>query len=105
MASLNELFIKRETLETLLSVLSKKTGDDAKGIKITISLSDEAKSYGQNVSAYVSQTKEQRDAKKPIFYVGNGKTFWTKGETPIPAKVEKQQTTNAPAQVDDGLPY
>ena len=103
MAALSEIFVKKETLETLLSVLSKKTGDDAKGIKITISLSDEAKSYGQNVSAYVSQTKEQRDAKKPIFYVGNGKTFWTKGETPIPKKEtkEKSKTSNS----EDNEPF
>ena len=93
-------FIKKETIETLLSVLSKKEGDEAKGIKITISLSDEAKNYGQNVSAYVSQTKEQRDAKKPMFYIGNGKTFWTKGETPIPTK-EKKEETKEP----DDLPF
>lgn len=106
MAALSEIFIKKETLETLLSVLSKKEGKDAEGIKITVSLSDEAKNYGQNVSAYVSQTKEQREAKKPIFYIGNGKTFWTKGETPIPAKVEKQQATKAPAQAEGSdLPF
>lgn len=103
MASLSEIFIKKETLETLLSVLNKKNGEEAKGIKITISLSDEAKNFGQNVSAYVSQTKEQRDAKKPIFYVGNGKTFWTKGETPIPAKEDKPHQSSHPTEND--LPF
>lgn len=102
MASLNEIFIKKETLETLLSVLSKKTGDEAKGIKVTISLSDEAKNFGQNVSAYISQTKEQREEKKPIFYIGNGKTFWTKGETPIPQKQENFPTT---PKETTGLPF
>lgn len=106
MASLSEIYIKKETLETLLSVLSKKTGDESKGIKVTISLSDEAKNFGQNVSAYVSQTKEQREEKKPIFYIGNGKTFWTKGETPLPAKQEKQQVskTDTTTKTDD-LPF
>ena len=51
---------------------------------------------GQNVSAYVSQTKEQRDAKTPIFYVGNGKTFWSKGETPC---AQREQPTQAPQPV------
>lgn len=101
MASLSEIFVKKETLETLLSVLSKKTGKDAKGIKLTISLSDEAKNYGQNVSAYVSQTKEQRDAKNPVFYVGNGKTFWTKGETPIPKKENNEQNNTSKSQGDE----
>ena len=103
MAALSEIFIKRETLETLLSVLSKKEGKDAEGIKITVSLSDEAKNYGQNVSAYVSQTKEQREAKKPIFYIGNGKTFWTKGETPIPKKETKEESKTSKSE--DNEPF
>lgn len=101
MASLSEIFVKKETLETLLSVLSKKTGDEAKGVKITISLSDEANNYGQNVSAYISQTKEHREAKKPLFYIGNGRTFWTKGETPIPAKDENKKS----AGVESDIPF
>ena len=40
---------------------------------------------------YVAQTKEQRDAKTPLFYVGNGKTFWSKGETPVPQREEQKQ--------------
>lgn len=105
MASLSEIYVKKETLETLLSVLSKKKGDESKGIKITISLSDEAKSYGQNVSAYVSQTKEQREAKKPVFYIGNGKTFWTKGETPVPEKEKKEDKKVDNVESDDTLPF
>ena len=93
MASLNEIFIKTETLETLLSVLKKK---GEKGIKITISLNDETNDYGQNISSYVSQTKEQREAKVKKFYVGNGSTFWSKGETPIAVKKNKPEV-----KVDD----
>jgi phage I-like protein len=74
MKSLNSLYIKKETLKTLLDVLEKK---QEKGVEITISISDEKDKYNQNISAYVSQTKEQREAKKERFYVGNGKTFWT----------------------------
>jgi hypothetical protein len=51
------------------------------------------------VSAYVAQTKEQRDAKKPLFYVGNGKTFWSKGETPVP---QREQPTPRPQTVTSG---
>ena len=90
MSSLSEIYLKKQTLETLLNTLNAKRGNDAKGVKITISLSDSANDYGNNVSAYVAQTKEQREAKKPLFYVGNGRTFWTKGETPIPPRTQNE---------------
>ena len=106
MASLSEIYVKKSTLETMLKALNAKQGKDAAGVKLTISLSYQPNNYGQNVSAYVAQTKEHRDAKKPIFYVGNGKTFWSKGETPCP---QRDQPTQAPQNVtagdEDDLPF
>ena len=99
MASLSEIYLKKSTLETILRVLNTKQGKDAEGVKLTISLSDQTNNYGQNVSAYVAQTKEQRDAKTPLFYVGNGKTFWSKGETPVP---QREQPTQGQQTVTDG---
>ena len=89
MASLSEIYVKKSTLETMLKALNAKQGKEGEGVKITISLSDQASKFGQNVSAYVSQTKEQREAKTPLFYVGNGKTFWSKCETPVPQREEQ----------------
>lgn len=83
MASLNSLYIKKETIETILKTLNKK---GEKGVEITISINDETNQYGQNTSAWVSQTKEQREQKANKFYVGNGKCFWTDGEI---SKAEK----------------
>ena len=77
---------------------------DAEGVKLTISLSDQTNNFGQNVSAYVAQTKEQRDAKTPLFYVGNGKTFWSKGETPVPQREQPSQTVTA-ANDETDLPF
>ena len=74
-------------------------------MKLTISLSDQTNNFGQNVSVYVAQTKEQRDAKTPLFYVGNGKTFWSKGEIPVPPR---EQPTQAPQTItagDDNEPH
>ena len=96
MASLSEIYLKKSTLETILKTLNAKQGKDAEGVKLTISLSDQTNNYGQNVSVYVAQTKEQRDAKTPLFYVGNGKTFWSKGETPVP---QREQPTPEPQNV------
>ena len=99
MASLSEIYVKKSTLETMLKALNAKQGKDAAGVKLTILLSDHPNNFGQNVSVYVAQTKEQRDTKKPLFYVGNGKTFWSKGETPCP---QREQPTQAPQTVTAG---
>ncbi len=99
MASLNSLYFKKETLEVMLRTLTAK---QAQGVEITISIYDEANQFGQNVSAYISQTKEQRDAKKERFYVGNGKTFWS--SDPVNAPTAKVEAVKAEV-VDDGLPF
>lgn len=105
MASLSSLYIKKETLESILSVLNQKSGNEAKGISLTVSLSDESNTYGQNVSAWVGQTKEQIQEKKDKYFVGNGNTFWTKGETPtfIKSKSEPAQKNSEPE--GDDLPF
>ena len=46
----------------------------------TISISDETNQWGQNVAMYESQTKEEREAKAPKKYIGNGKVVWTDGK-------------------------
>lgn len=43
---------------------------------ITVSVNDEEDQWGNDVSSYDSQSKEQRDNKEPKNYLGNGKTFW-----------------------------
>ena len=106
MASLSEIYVKKSTLETMLKALNAKQGKESEGVKITISLSDQPSKFGQNVSAYVSQTKEQREADTPKFYVGNGKTFWSKGETPVPKREEQQQAPQpVSSENDDDLPF
>ena len=89
----------------MLKVLNAKLGKESEGVKITISLSDQSSKYGQNVSAYVSQTKEQREAETPKFYVGNGKTFWSKGETPVPQREEQQEQQPVASDKDDDFPF
>ena len=95
MSSLASIYIKTEKLKEMLHILEVK---QAPGIELTLSLSDEPNQYGQNLRCYVSQTKEQRDEKKPKFYVGNGKVFWTDGKI----TVGKKQDAPAPQQQDDG---
>ena len=69
----------------------------------TISISDEVNQYGQNVSVYESQTKEQREAKEKKNYIGNGKVFWTDGKISVAPK-KQSQTTNADEDLNS-LPF
>ena len=93
MSALADIYIKKETLKTLLDTVEKK---GEKGVSINVSINDETNEYGQNVSSFVSQTKEQRDAKTNKFFTGNGKVFWTNGTIKVAEK--KEQATSTPAQ-------
>jgi len=99
MAALGDVYIKTETLETILKTLKKK---DEKGIAITVSINDESNQWGQNVSAYVSQPKEDREAKKEKFYVGNERVLWENGTNKKAVKPEDGiQEAEASSDDDD----
>jgi hypothetical protein len=70
----------------------------------TISVNDETNEWGQNVSIIDSQTKEERDAKKPKTYLGNGKVVWNDGKITNAVKTEKEQAAVAVTAEDD-LPF
>lgn len=44
-------------------------------INITMFINDDVDQYGNNASVIVSQTKEEREAKTPRVYLGNGRTL------------------------------
>lgn len=105
MSLLADIYIKKETLEVLLKTIEKKGG---KAISITVSVEDEAGNYDQNLSAYVSQSKEDREAKKNKFYVGNGKVFWNNGKVVNGKDAPKKAIASggkAKADDDDDLPF
>lgn len=104
MSALADIYIKTDVLETLLKTVKAK---GEKGIAITVSISDKASEYGSNVSAYVSQTKEQREAKKEKFKVGYGKVLWTDGTIIKPERVDANPAPSVPQyeSTDDELPF
>ena len=59
---------------------------------VTIFLDDNTNPYGQNASAIMEQTKEQRESKQARVYLGNGKIVWTDGNISVATKVESQVT-------------
>ena len=60
--------------------------DGAVYYNFTIGVNDDSNQYGQNVSATDSQTKEEREAKKPKTYLGNGNVVWTDGNIKVADK-------------------
>lgn len=79
--------------------------DGAVYLNLTMSVNDETR-YGNNASIYVSQTKEENEAKKPREYVGNGKVVWNNGTILNAEKQDKQETsTETVDSVEADLPF
>ena len=101
MAALLDIYIKSETLKTLADTIAKK---GEKGLSITVSVNDETNEWGQNVTSFVSQSKEQREAKNPKFYVGNGKVYWLNGDVKLAVKKE-DTAPNQEISTEDEPPF
>ena len=77
--------------------------DGKKWLSISISVNDETH-YGNNVGISIAQTKEERDAKKPKTYLGNGKVVWNSGtivnaeshQQLAPEQMTKEEESNLP---------
>ena len=82
------------TLVTLGLNKEKLTFNEKGLANITVSINDDTNQYGQNASASISQTKEQRDAKEAKVYVGNGKVVWTDGNIKTADRVEEGVTAS-----------
>ena len=64
---------------------------------ITISVNEKVDNYGNNCSAWITQTKEERESKASRNYVGNGKVVFSKAkEYPIAPKQESKSDDKTP---------
>ena len=85
-------------------------GEKGKYIPLSIALNDDLDKFGNNCSITVAQTKEERDAKTPKIYLGNGKVVWTNGNN-VEVAPKDGQTTQATKEIevtpenDDDLPF
>lgn len=103
MAVISNLYFKKETLELILKTLDTKK---EKGVALTVVCNDESNQWGQNVSAYVSQTKEQKDNKDKKFYVANGSVVWTDGKVTVaPKRGEVSSQESVSQDNPDDLPF
>jgi len=102
MATLINLSIDVEKLPKQKFVKGKK----GTYYNFTIAVNDETR-YGNNVSAYDSQTKEEREAKKNRDFIGNGKVVWTDGNIVVAEREEQvaQPQTTVEVESDGDLPF
>ena len=77
--------------------ITKSKLREGKYLDITTNVEDATNKFGQNVSTYESQTKEEREAKTKRTYIANGKVVWTEdGTIKVAEKQDKPQ--EAPAK-------
>jgi len=76
-----------------LSKIDKTKVKDGKYLNAVVAIGDETNQYGQNASMYISQSKEEREAKEVRTYIGNGKVVWNDGSIVTAERVE--QVTNS----------
>jgi len=76
------------------------TGAKGTYLNLTVSLNDDSDKFGNTVSAWQSQTKEQREAKENRTFLGNGKVLFDSDVASKPSPAPVQQ------EVDDlNLPF
>lgn len=76
-----------------LSKIDKTKVKDGKYLNAIVAIGDDTNQYGQNASMYISQSKEEREAKEAKTYIGNGKVVWNDGNIVNAERVE--QVTNS----------
>lgn len=86
-----------------LTKVTKSRLKEGKYLNTTISINDETK-FGNNVSMYESQTKEERSSKTPRTYLANGRVVWTEGEIAV-AEKEEEASKPATKEADPDLPF
>lgn len=77
-----------------------KGAKGGKYVNLTLSINDEEDQYGNNVSLWQSQTKEEREAKENRLFLGNGKSLWNDSD-----KGSKASKTSKKEEVHDDLPW
>ena len=74
----------------------------AKYLNVDILVNDEPNEYGQDTAIKINQSKEEREAKVPAIYLGNGKTVFNQGS---PLQGQEQQQSGGLNQDEDDLPF
>ena len=95
----------------LTKIDKAKINNHANGAKyysITVELKDAPDNFGNNVSAWNAQTKEERAEKQQRTFIGNGKVIWEStpseaSSVPTPVSYQAKPVTNVNDK--DDLPF
>jgi len=60
-------------------------------LDLTVAVNDKVNDYDQDCSAWIAQSKENREAGEAKNYIGNGKVFWTDEQGGLTAKAQEAQ--------------
>lgn len=73
--------------------ITKARLKDGKRLFINITVNDETdeRGYGQDVSIKEGMTKDERESGMKEIYLGNGKTVWVNGVTPLLAAMKPKK--------------
>ena len=77
--------------------------DGAVYVNLVMTINDETR-YGNNASVTISQTQEEREAKKPKEYIGNGKVVWTDNTIKLAEREDKEMPAAQETETSD-LPF
>ena len=106
-------FKTKKGTECLLIPLDQKgliLGAEEKGgrvyLDITVGTKDEKDDYGNDASAWVSQSKEEREAKEDRTFLGNGRVVFDSGNrNPESSEPEKVESVESASDDEDDLPF
>jgi len=84
-------------------IVAGKNG--AQYYNISINVNDEADQYGNNASVVTNQTKEEREAKAPKVYLGNGKTVWSSQGAPAATQPAAKKVSVPVQEEFNDLPF
>jgi len=102
MSAITNFSINLEAIPKELIVKGKK----GSYINLTLFQNDETK-YGNNASIAISQSQEDREAKNPKIYLGNGKVVWVSDDNVSTAEREREAGDSSDSSEDDSndLPF
>lgn len=83
--------------KSVIKTVTLKSGKVAKYLNLTCFVNDEQDQYGNICSLSLQQSEDERKAKTPKIYVGNGKIVWADTK-PNPDEIANENS-------DDGLPF
>lgn len=94
-----------------LRKVKTKDGKDCLFVSVAIADRDKPDNYGNDVSCWINQSEEERTAKTPKIYIGNGKSYGATVATSNPfapvadTNEQPQQTENNTAGNSDDAPF